>query len=229
VAELHFFDVDHTIVRGSTVLGFILRGLRRGLIGPSLVLYLPYLFVLFNFVGPGKRHLDRAYPFLMGMRREELDALARELFAERIEPRLDRSVMRRIESIRERGGRVAIASSSFGFILAPLAERLGIGEVVASELELRDGTTTGRTAGPPAYGAGKRERVLGYLASVGVAPEDCAFYSDSYRDLSLLRGVGSPVAVNPGRRLRRVAEAEGWEILDTSREAKEAPIAGHRP
>jgi hypothetical protein len=41
--KLHFFDVDFTIVRSSTVRAFIFRGLREGLISPSIGIYAPLL------------------------------------------------------------------------------------------------------------------------------------------------------------------------------------------
>ena len=38
-------------------------------------------------------------------------------------------------------------------------------------------------------------------------------YADSLSDLPLLAACGHPVAVNPDRRLRLVAERGGWPIL----------------
>jgi phosphoserine phosphatase len=40
------------------------------------------------------------------------------------------------------------------------------------------------------------------------------FYTDSFADLSVLEVVGTPVAVNPDLRLRRVAAKRGWSIVD---------------
>ena len=108
-----------------------------------------------------------------------------------------------------------IASSSFSILLAPLARFLGIDEMVASELEFENGVATGKVEGEPAFGEGKRSRIVTYLEERGIKTCDCAFYSDSSHDLPLLRAVGKPVAVNPKRKLRRIALNEGWEILDT--------------
>jgi phosphoserine phosphatase len=49
-------------------------------------------------------------------------------------------------------------------------------------------------------------------ANVGLG--ECAFYTDSYADLPVLKAVGRPVAVNPDRRLRREATRRGWEVVD---------------
>jgi len=39
-------------------------------------------------------------------------------------------------------------------------------------------------------------------------------YGDAWADRFLLGGVGHPVAVRPGRRLRRFAVMSGWEMID---------------
>jgi phosphoserine phosphatase len=40
------------------------------------------------------------------------------------------------------------------------------------------------------------------------------FYSDSTNDLPLLERAHEPVATNPDPRLRAIAQARGWRILD---------------
>ena len=46
-----------------------------------------------------------------------------------------------------------------------------------------------------------------------VEAERSKAYSDSMSDLPMLEAVGRPVATNPGRRLRQIAERRGWEVL----------------
>ena len=41
-------------------------------------------------------------------------------------------------------------------------------------------------------------------------------YSDSHTDLPFLEVVGKPVAVNPDRKLRSIAEERGWPIQQFS-------------
>jgi HAD superfamily hydrolase (TIGR01490 family) len=223
--KVDIFDVDFTIVDCSTVRTFIFRGLRAGLIGASIGFYAPLLFLRYGLEGSSGRSDHKAYPFLKGVRRTELEALAAEIFDEVFRLKIDRVIARRIEAALDRGGKAVIASSSFGTIIEPLARHLGISDIVASELEFRDGVSTGRVSGEPAFGQGKRSRVLAYLRTIGVEPGECAFYSDSHRDLPLLREVGEAVAVNPDARLRRVARERGWEVLATATGKTEAQDA----
>ena len=42
----------------------------------------------------------------------------------------------------------------------------------------------------------------------------CTAYSDSYSDVPFLEAVGHPVAANPDRKLRRIAQERGWPVVD---------------
>ena len=183
--------------------------------GPSIGFYLPQLFFRYGLSKSSRGHDDHAYPFLKNVPKVELERLARDVFANRLLPRIDTVVVGRIRALQKNGHRILIASSSFSTILEPLAGYLGIDGMVASEFEFRDGMATGKVAGEPAFGEGKRSRVIAHMKAKGLEPADCAFYTDSFRDLPLLREVGEAVAVNPGRRLRGFARDAGWEILRT--------------
>jgi phosphoserine phosphatase len=59
-------------------------------------------------------------------------------------------------------------------------------------------------------------RVEAWLAERGLRLDQVhsTFYSDSINDLPLLEKVTVPVATNPDERLRAVAVARGWRILE---------------
>lgn len=84
--------------------------------------------------------------------------------------------------------------------------------VVATELEVTGGQFTGRIKPPMSYGQGKVVLAEKLAQLHGVSLEKATFYSDSVTDLPLLERVGTPVAINPDGRLRRVAERRGWRI-----------------
>ena len=192
-----------------------MRGLKEKVVGASIGFYLPQLFFSYALSKSSGSRDDHVYPFLKNVPKAALERLAQDVFTDRLLPRIDTVVAERIRALQNKGHRILIASSSFGTILEPLAGYLGIDGMVASEFEFQDGVATGRVAGEPAFGEGKRSRVLAYLKAKGLEPADCAFYTDSFRDLPLLREVGEAVAVNPGRRLRGFARDAGWEILTT--------------
>ncbi|HME91244.1 MAG TPA: haloacid dehalogenase-like hydrolase, partial [Myxococcaceae bacterium] len=76
------------------------------------------------------------------------------------------------------------------------------------------GLHTGRSIGALCFGAGKLQYASDFARGQGARLEDSVFYTDSYADRPLLEAVGRPVAVNPDRRLRRLATRRNWELLD---------------
>lgn len=212
---LHLFDVDHTIVKTSTVKDFLLAGMVRGIIPLRLVFHVPRYFLLFTLSKVGSDHADSTLQCLKNITREDMDILAAGVFDQTLRNRLDSEVVSLIREIRGRNERIVLASSSFRTILTPLANYLGLEEMITNELEFSRGVSTGRLTGLPVFQDGKKTRVLDFLKKQHIDPKDCTFYSDSPRDLPLLESIGHPVAVNPKKKLRRIANARGWDILDT--------------
>lgn len=111
------------------------------------------------------------------------------------------------------GDTCAIVTGASLYASRPLARRLRIDHVVASEFEVDDaGFFTGRPSYPLCFSEGKLERAKRFLEGQGLSLHEAIFYSDSITDLPLLAAVGEPVAVNPDPRLRRVARQRGWRI-----------------
>lgn len=214
-SALHIFDVDHTITNGSTGRRFAEAAARRGVFKMRYLAMIPYSYAIYRFGGRAGSLFEGDFPAIRGVEKALLEKIGRDVFERRTVKALRPGILRLIESIKADGGKVALATSSLDFIVLPLAERLGIDDVLASKLEYEDGRCTGRLDGKAMFGQAKRDAVVAYAAENGVELADCAFYSDSIHDLPLLLAVGESVAVAPDRRLRREAEARGWKILES--------------
>ena len=79
--------------------------------------------------------------------------------------------------------------------------------------EVDGGVYTGRTLAG-LYGEGKADAVRELAAREGIDLAASTAYSDSAADLPFLEAVGKPVAVNPDRRLRRIARERAWPVLE---------------
>jgi len=213
VSRYHIFDVDKTILQGSTVKTVLLEGFRRRIIPWSIAVYVPVFFILFSLYEIRHEHFDRVFQPLRGISQGALRRMAEEILERDFRRRLFPEMVDKIRTLQAAGAEVIIASSSFRFILDPLAALLGVERVICSEIEMVDGITTGRIKGIPAFQRGKERRVREYFEGRGIGLEECTFYTDSHRDMSLLRSVGRPVAVNPDRRLAGVARREGWPVI----------------
>jgi HAD superfamily hydrolase (TIGR01490 family) len=140
-----------------------------------------------------------------------------QFMQEVIRPNLRPAALQLVRSHQARGDLIALVTATNDFITAPIAQALGIGELIAVRLERgAGGTITGRIDGTPSYREGKVQRVQAWLAE-----RDCTWqsferisvYSDSVNDLALLERATIAVATNPTPALEAVAAERGWRVL----------------
>ncbi|MEJ7932380.1 HAD family hydrolase [Ramlibacter sp. AN1015] len=128
-----------------------------------------------------------------------------------------------VDAHRAAGDQLLIITATNEFVTRPIADALGISELIAVRLARgADGWYTGEIDGVPSMREGKVARFEEWLAARGLGWDDVdtTFYSDSLNDLPLLEKVRHPVATNPDARLRRIARERGWRILDLFNETQ---------
>lgn len=134
-------------------------------------------------------------------------------FGRYVEPHITDAGREAVGRHRAAGEVVAIVTGATRYTAMPLARRLGISHIVATELETDErGFFTGRAVMPLCLGEGKLRRAEKLAQELGFVLEESAFYSDSVSDVPLLERVAEPVVVNPDPRLERVAKKRGWRI-----------------
>ena len=122
---------------------------------------------------------------------------------------------------RAAGDEIVIVTATNEFVTRPIADALGVEELIAVQLENARGADgvewiTGNIRGVPSAREGKVTRMEQWLAGRGLGWGDVrsTFYTDSMNDIALLEKVDHPVATNPDERLRALAQERGWRILD---------------
>ncbi|HUP02278.1 MAG TPA: HAD-IB family hydrolase [Gemmatimonadota bacterium] len=213
-----FFDVDGTLVASDIVrYGALIRTAEMtGAVRAAWTVgFLPRVLLYVALDTLSRSAFQRAfYRLYRGVPPDALDERARALFHHHIEPRLRTRPVERVQEHRRRGHRVVLVTGSLEPIVAPLAAYLGANDVLAARLEVRAGAHTGRLAEPPLAGERKGALVVGFAREHGIDLAESFGYADSADDVPMLEAVGHPVAVAPDRRLRRIALARGWEVLD---------------
>jgi HAD superfamily hydrolase (TIGR01490 family) len=138
-----------------------------------------------------------------------------------VQPAIKPQALALVNQHQQAGDTVIIVTATNEFVTRPIAQAFGVAELIAVELE-RDtapggtGWITGEIKGVPSFREGKITRVGQWLAErqLDWADVESTFYTDSINDLSLMENVTHPVATNPDDRLRAIALARGWRILD---------------
>jgi len=138
-----------------------------------------------------------------------------------VRPAIRDEALELVRMHQRRGDLVAIITATNAFVTRPIAQALGVSDLIAVELEVDDGLAgsgwiTGAIVGIPSAREGKVLRFEQWLSARKLDWTDVAvtFYSDSTNDLPLLERADEPVATNPDPRLRAIAQSRGWRILD---------------
>ncbi|MGH8442748.1 MAG: HAD family hydrolase [Nevskiaceae bacterium] len=118
-----------------------------------------------------------------------------------------------LERHRIQGDELLIITATNRFVAEPIAQLLGVDELLATDPQQVDGRYTGAIAGVPCYREGKVRRLEQWLKEYGEPCEHITFYSDSHNDLPLLRHVHKPIAVDPDDTLLAEAGRNGWPII----------------
>ncbi|WP_280570029.1 HAD family hydrolase [Chromohalobacter sp. 296-RDG] len=144
---------------------------------------------------------------------EQLAAWHQQFMASKIEPHILTRGEELLARHRAKGDRLLIITATNRFITGPIAERLGVDDLIAVDPEIQAGHYTGRVVGTPSFREGKVTRLETWLAEEDATLEGACFYSDSHNDLPLLERVDQPVAVDPDAALREAAKQRGWRII----------------
>ncbi len=142
-----------------------------------------------------------------------LRRLREQFLEEKIDPIILPAARDLIARHRSAGDTLLIITATNAFVTAPIAERFGIENLIATDPEVVDGRYTGEVAGEPSYREGKVVRLNHWLQSRGETLQGSSFYSDSHNDIPLLEQVDHPIAVDPDEQLAAHASAQGWPII----------------
>lgn len=222
MTRLALFDLDHTLLTGDSDVLWCEYLMQHGLLDRAS--FEPRNAAMARGYADGSVSVQDFCDFyvstLAGRTPAECDAWAQRFLDEVVAARIPPAARALIASHRERGDRLVLTTATNRVITRLTAEHLGIGELIATEVELVDGRYSGRTRGILNMREGKVERLHAWLDAQGLPRAllgDAVLYSDSSNDLPLLGAVGRPVAVDPDPRLRAHALAQGWEIVELPR------------
>ena len=144
---------------------------------------------------------------------EEIAELRADFMATCIEPLMLPAAERLLQSHRDDGHRLLIITATNELVTRPIAERLGVPDLLGCAVEVVDGRITGEPTGTLTYKEGKVARLQEWMSEEGESLECSWFYSDSHNDLPLLEAVDHAVAVDPDPILKETASQRRWPII----------------
>jgi HAD superfamily hydrolase (TIGR01490 family) len=212
-----FFDLDRTLMEGSSAFQFGRAAFKAGLLSRRQLLSDGWANLRFRLQGSteeGTHALrDRISASLEGTTVRDMQRLGPDVLA-RVLPRVYPRMLTLAYEHQDAGRRVYIFTAASQDLAEMLAHVLtfdgGIGSQFSS---IEDGVYTGRPTGLFIYGADKARAIKRLADREGIDLGESYAYSDSASDLPMLRAVGHPVAVNPDKELLAEARENGWQVL----------------
>lgn len=215
--EAAFFDVDNTLVRGSTSILFGKVAFAGGTIKRRDIWR--FMFEQMMFIRRGERNdkmadfKDRALALTKGHSVEELRGLVEQVYESEIRPRLWPEMVDTLKHHLSEGREVWLITAAPVELAQAIAKDLGATGALGTVVGHKDGLLTGELVGDPLHGQAKRAAAKALAKERHISLKRSWAYSDSQNDLPLLTLVGNPVAVNPDPILTRHSTAAGWPIL----------------
>ena len=211
-----FFDLDKTLIEGSSAFHFARAAYRAGVISRRQIARDAWENLRFRIQGSTDEKSDalreRVLEALAGQRVVDLQRLGPAVLAG-ILPRVYPEVLAEAHAHQDAGRPAYIVTAASQELAEILATVLVLDGGIGTRSEVHDGVYTGSPDGPFTYRDGKAEAIRLLAGEKGIDLAESYAYSDSESDLPMMRAVGHPVAVNPDRELQRVARAEGWRIM----------------
>ncbi len=213
--SLAIFDLDNTLIAGDSDYAWGEFLVERGIVDPVVYkeandrFYADYQSGQLDI----RAYLAFALEPLTRFNPNELEKLHQEFMQAKVDPIMLPAARALLDKHRAAGDYLLIITATNLFVTAPIAKRLGVDHILASEPEQIDNHYTGRISGTPCFQEGKVTRLHAWLQESGHALEGSYFYSDSHNDLPLLELVDHPVAVDADDILTLHAEAKGWPVI----------------
>lgn len=216
-----FFDLDNTIIKGSSLFYLTKSLLRKRIITRREMTR--FLTAQIKFVKSRTEDQDfRDYLIsksLSLVKNRPIEELA-ELIDNEISEKLNRAiypVMR--EKVRQHlaaGHSTWIITASPVEVASLVAKQLNMSGALATRAEIQNGRYTGHLHGKVLHGSMKAKALFKFSEKYKIDLDEAFAYSDSINDLPLLCAVGNPTVVNPNNELLRLAKKNHWEVLETS-------------
>ena len=224
-----FFDLDKTLIEGSSGVHFARAAYRSGVIGRRQLAIDLWANLRFRLQGStdaaSEKIRQRVLDSIAGTPVKELQRLGPEVLAG-VLPRIYPEVLRAAYDHQDAGRPAFIVTAASQEMAELMAHVLVLDGGIGTRSEIKDGVYTGRPGGPFTYRAGKAEAIRQVADEHGIDLGASYAYSDSESDLPMLTAVGHPVAVNPDSALERIARENGWRIMRFDRLRRRLRIAG---
>jgi HAD superfamily hydrolase (TIGR01490 family) len=206
-----FFDVDHTIITGSSLAGFFAQ-LTQDNPDAELVSAVAEL----QERAATEEHtalITHAMRLLRGQSWDDMHAVGQTWYDQHGAGLFVEAIRDRLRWHQGRGDTIVLVSGSWLPSLTPIARALGVDHILCCTPDVDAGYLTGEMP-YVVMGEGKVRAISEFAREYPINFDEAFAYGDDPADIPMLELVSHPVAVGPNAVLVDVARTRGWEHLN---------------
>ena len=225
-----FFDLDKTLMAGSSGMVFARVANRKGFVPRRQLARWGLDHLRYRLRGSSDEQtsavIEVASRIFAEIPEREVERMGPEVLAG-ILPRIYPQMLDEVHRHQDAGRATFIVSAAGNDLVKTLAAVLGMEGGIGTRWAIgADGKFTGKMEGPFVYGEGKVEAMRQFADKHDIDLAESFAYSDSASDLPMLRAVGHPVVVNPDAPLLETARQQNWQVMRFERLGRKLAIAG---
>ena len=217
-----FFDVDNTLIKGSTIF-FLSRGMyQRGFFSKKEISAFVLANLRYRLTGKEnpeeiEKFKEAAQSFVKGHRVDEIMQVGSDVYDKYVSQRLWDGTIEIAKKHIADGTEVWLVTAAPQQMAQLIADRLGFTGALGTVAETENGLFTGKMVGEMLHGKSKAEAVKKLAKERGIDLSNSYAYSDSHHDIPLLSSVGKPQAINPDALLQIKCIKDYWPIHEFRR------------
>jgi HAD superfamily hydrolase (TIGR01490 family) len=209
-----FFDVDYTLINGSTSSLFLFYLFKKGKVSIFLIIKSIYYLMLYKFNKLSYDQMSKKLkmPFIQNQNSKYIKDLSQEFFEKILKKKINKNALRNINEHKNNRHKIVLSTASLDFIIRPLADYLGA-DLISTKTEIKNNFYSGKLIGKVCYGKNKAKKVNEYSNKKNIDLDTSYAYSDHVSDIEFLKEIGNSYLVNPNKKLKKIAEKNNINII----------------
>ena len=212
--SIHFWDMDHTIINNDCDVSWKEFLIKVGL-APESDHQLADKF--YEDYKKGCLDPDEFLSFqlreFVGKTETQIADICQRHFDELVKTKIYSKAQQMIQEQLSAGELVCLITATNTAIAKPLAQYLNIPHLIATQLEMKNETYTGKLKDDYCAGSGKVKYIKDFCKAHNLDFESTGYYGDSKVDIEVMEAIPHPRPCNPAPELKQAAKKNNWPIL----------------
>lgn len=213
-SRLVIFDLDHTLISVASSYHYAKTLYKQGLLSLRQILQAVWIRWRFICTSMSLEELHHLVfnKMLKGFSLESLETYVEEFIKQLLPTAIYEPAFKELKAAQRRGDYIVILSSAPDFLVRAFASYFKI-EHWDCTIYAVDTRRRLCNIANLMVGSKKMQSFLKLRKKLGISKKETVVYSDSYDDLPLFLQAGQPVAVNPDRKLAKIAKERHWRVI----------------